>query len=196
MKKILTLLFTVFIFNSFLLAQNNADQHELESGTIESQLDYLITKSTSFREFQLIRKQSFLKVKKNVLDSLSSINTHSAEVTALIPPLKSEIVSFEANIVSLKKEIELISLDRDSINVLGKQLDKTAYNTFVWSLVVVLLLALLFFIFQYKNSAGAIKKAKFEVELITNDLEEMKKKTMKKEQELMRKLQDELNKNA
>ena len=61
------------LFSSSLIGQNkkkNIVQPELDSGTIEQQFDYIITKSSTFKDFQLIRKTSILKVKDHTLDSL------------------------------------------------------------------------------------------------------------------------------
>jgi len=195
MKKLVTILF-VNILLTFTAVAQNSGQPELESGTIESQFDYIITKSTSFKDFQLIRKPSILKVKKNTLDSLKSISEKYNTAKASIPPLKTEISNLQTEIVTLKQDVETAALGRDSINFLGNPLNKTSYNTFVWSLIAVLVAALLFFVLQFKNSHSVTKKAKSEAELVEQNLEDFKKKAMKKEQELMRKLQDELNKNS
>ena len=117
-------------------------------------------------------------------------------VKASIAPLQTEIKNLEAEILTLKAEVNAIAQDKNSITLLGKQLNKTSYNTFVWILIAVLLAALAFFILQFKNSHAITKKAKNAVEAVELEIEEFKKKAMKKEQELMRKLQDELNKNS
>jgi large-conductance mechanosensitive channel len=195
MKKLLPILSVILLLNSFGYAQNAA-QPELESGTIESQFDYIITKSSTFKEFQLIRKTSILKVKKNALDSLNNLSSQYGTIKASVAPLQSEIKTLEGEIVNLKAEVETTAQDKDSITFLGKKLNKASYNTFVWSLVVILIVALAFFILQFKNSHAVTKKAKNNIDKVEEELEEFKKKAMKKEQELMRKLQDELNKNS
>lgn len=195
-EKLFTTLSAILLLISVASAQNNAAQPELESGTIESQFDYIITKSSSFKDFQLIRKASILKVRKNTLDSLKSIQENYVEAKAAIAPLQNQIQALESEIITLKSDVAAAEEGKDSINVLGNLMNKTSYNTFVWSLVAVLVVALLFFVLQFKNSHLVTKKAKNEAESTENDLEEFKKKAMKKEQELMRKLQDELNKNS
>lgn len=196
--RFLNLLFLATVISiSNLSAQNKTvAQPELESGTIESQFDYIITKSTSFKDFQLIRKPSILKVKSNALDSLRKIRKELTKSNGQVAGLKHEITSLKNEVTNLKAEIEGISEDKDSINFLGKNMDKTAYVSMMWIVVAVLLIALIFFVLRFKNSFSTIKQTKFELEKIESEYEEHRKKALKKEQELMRKLQDEINKNA
>lgn len=177
-------------------SQGKPAQPELESGTIESQFDYIITKSTSFKDFQLIRKQSILKVKSNAIDSLKSIRKELVKSSSKTAGLNQQISSLQTEVSTLKKEIETISEDKDSINFLGKNMDKTAYVSMMWIVVAVLLIALIFFVLRFKSSFSTIKQTKFELEKVEGEYEEHRKKSLKKEQELMRKLQDEINKNT
>ena len=65
----------------------------------------------------------------------------------------------------------------------------------VWSIVILLLIALLVFIFQFKNGKVVASQAKTDLSKLQDEFEEFRKKALKREQEMMRKLQDELNKN-
>ena len=75
-------------------------------------------------------------------------------------------------------------------------MNKTAYVSMMWVVVAILLIALIFFVLRFKSSFSTIKQTKFELDKVENEYEEHRKKSLKKEQELMRKLQDEINKNA
>lgn len=194
-KSTLVLIF-ILMFSLVGFTQGKPSQPELESGTIESQFDYIITKSTSFKDFQLIRKPSILKVKSNTLDSLKKVRKELIESNSKVLGLDQQISSLQGEVSSLKTEIEDISEDKDSINFLGKNMDKTAYVSMMWIVVAVLLIALIFFMLRFKSSFSTIKQTKFELDKIEGEYEEHRKKSLKKEQELMRKLQDEINKNT
>ena len=196
LKSILILIFLIIISLAGYPQNKAEEQHELESGTIESQFDYIITKSTSFKDFQLIRKRSILKVKLNTLDSLKNIKKELTKSKQQVVELGQQIISLQSDITKLNTEIETISEDKDSINFLGKKMDKTAYVSMVWTVVAVLLIALIFFVLRFKSSFSTIKQTKFELDKVEGEYEEHRKKSLKKEQELMRKLQDEINKNS
>lgn len=198
MKKIILVSFIVVnLISVMAVAQNKAvAQPELDSGTIEQQFDYIITKSSKFKDFQLIRKTSILKVKAHALDSIKNVQKELIVANKSIEDIKGKIGQLEGEVQTLKNEIESISLDVDSISLFGTPLSKTSYNSIVWIIIAVLLLGLLIFIAQFKKSNVVTKRTKNELEKIENEFEAFRKKAMKKEQEIMRKLQDEINKNS
>ena len=197
MKKITYLVLTASLLTSTtLISQNNSvAQPELDSGTIEQQFDYIITKSTSYKEFQLIRKSSILKIKAHTLDSLKKIQKDLVTVTSSTSETKANISQLETEVTTLKNEIETISKDVDSISFLGASLSKASYNSVVWLIIGLLLLGLLIFVGLYKKCNISTVTAKNDLEKINNEFETFRKKALTKEQETMRKLQDELNKN-
>ena len=75
-------------------------------------------------------------------------------------------------------------------------LNKGKYMRSVNSLLIFIIFALLlFFLYKFKSSNSISKSSIKKMENMENELEEVKKKSRTKEQELMRKLQDEINKN-
>ena len=192
---LLILLFTVFFAVAQEENQGSIVQPELDTGSIENQFDYIITKSSSFKEFQLIRRESILKVKKHALDSLKIVrkelnasNSSKSNQEATVEDLKNKVTS-------LQNKLDGVVQVKDELTFLGGSCTKSTYNSMVWSIIVVLTIALIFFVLQFKNNYATTKKTKDELNKLEDELDQTKKKALKKEQELMRKLQDELNKN-
>jgi len=196
MKKTLYFAFMLTISASTFAQSNKASQPELASGTLEAQFDYIIEKSTKFRDFQLIRKPSILKVKANTLDSIKTVRKDLIVANMSIEQNKSIISQLETEVEDLKNEVTLISKDVDNISFMGIALSKANYNMIVWSLIVALLLGLIVFISMFKKGSIDTKTAQSDLTKLDSDFEVFKKKAMLKEQEVMRKLQDELNRNA
>ena len=198
MKKIFLVIFTVvnLVSSSVIGQNNNIAQPELDTGTIEQQFDYIITKSSKFKDFQLIRKASILKVKAHALDSLKAIKQDLITANKSISRIEGNIGNLESEVQTLKNEIETISSAVDSISFFGTPLSKSAYNSIVWIIIAILLLALIVFVAQFKKSNIITKRTKNELGKIEIEFEAFRKKAMKKEQEVMRKLQDEINKNT
>ncbi len=196
MKISSTILTLVLVFSVPLIAQKSVPtQPQLESGTIESQFDYIITKSSSFKDFQLIRKSSILKVKSNALDSLVALRKLSLNSSAEIKGLNTQINQLKKEIVTLQEELKALKEEKDSIALFGNQIEKGLYNTILWAIIIVLLVALIFFVIRFKSNLSSVKNVKRELESLEREYEEHRKKALKKEQEIMRKLQDEINKN-
>lgn len=179
-----------------LFAQNNTNQPELNSGTIESQFDYIIEKSTKFRDFQLIREASLLKIKAHTLDSINTIHKGLLTANKSIAQNNATINELEKEVEGLKSEVTSISKGVDSIAFMGRNLSKVNYNMLTWSLILILLFGLIVFISMFKKSANDTKTAQTKLNKLENDFEAFRKKAMLKEQEVMRKLQDELNKSS
>ena len=196
-KATLISIISLTLVSTQVIGQNNKNiaQPELESGTIEQQFDYIITKSSKFKDFQLIRKTSILKVKANTLDSLKTIRKELINANKSISQIEGNISQLKNEVNTLNNEIESISVEVDSISFFGTPLSKSAYNVMVWSIIVILLLALIILIMLYKKSGLASKHSKISLEKTENEFEAFRKKSLKKEQETMRKLQDEINKN-
>ena len=197
MKKVTYLILTISLISSSVLAQNsNAAQPELDSGTIEQQFDYIINKSTKYKDFQLIRKASILKVKAHALDSVKVIRTelNSSKKSAIDAKNSAEKLSTEVK--NLNAQIESISKDVDSISFIGMPLSKSGYNSFVWIIIAALFGGLATFILLFKKGHVTTKNAQTDLDKINTEFESFRKKALLKEQETMRKLQDEINKHS
>jgi len=197
MKKVTYLILTISLISSSIVAQNtNAAQPELDSGTIEQQFDYIINKSTKYKDFQLIRKASILKVKAHALDSLKVIRTelNSSEKLSIDANKSAEQLSGEVK--SLNTQIESISKDVDSISFIGMPLSKSGYNSFVWIIIAILLGSLATFILLFRKGHVTTKNAQTDLDKVNAEFESFRKKALLKEQETMRKLQDEINKHS
>jgi len=196
MKKIISFAFILLVSTNISAQKNTANQPELDSGTIEAQFDYIINKSTKFRDFQLIRKLSILKVKAHTLDSIKTIRQDLTTANKSIDQNIGTISQLKAEVERLKNEVSSISEDVDSISFMGINLSKAGYNMIVWSLIIILLLGLIVFISMFKKSNIDTNSSQKNLTKLDNEFEEFRKKSMLKEQETMRKLQDEINKNT
>ena len=196
MKKFFVI-FIMILVSVRMFSQTNEQQTQiaLDTGTIENRFDYIINKSSSFKEFQLIRKTSILRVKKHVLDSLSIVQKELKLSEGEKEELQSKIEELKAEITTLTTEKEEISKNVESINLLGMPINKTSYSTIVWGIIFILLATLSFFVYQFSNHHKVTASLKNELAKEQSDFEAFRKRALVKEQEVMRKLQDEINKN-
>jgi membrane protein insertase Oxa1/YidC/SpoIIIJ len=198
MKKhfLIPIIFLILVSTTINGQNSNNAQPELESGTIENQFDYILKQSTKWKEFQLIRKTSLLKVKDHVLDSLKTIRKDIVSTSNTTSRLKLKINILEKEVANLKNQISTISEGKDSINFFGALVSKTSYNLIVWSIIILLSLTLIIILLKFKSKQSTTSRMKNELTKIENEYESYRKKSLKKEQEIMRKLQDEINKNS
>jgi preprotein translocase subunit SecF len=197
MKKITYLFLSISLFTTSIVAQENkVEQPELDAGTVEQKFDYIINKSTQYKEFQLIRKSSILKVKAHALDSANTLREELNNLKRTTAEAKNKADLLATEVEQLKEKNEAIAQDVNSISFIGIPLSKTAYNSFVWIMILALLGGLLTFLFLFQKSHLLTKSAQDDLEKTNSDFESFRKKALIKEQETMRKLQDEINKQS
>ena len=72
---------------------------------------------------------------------------------------------------------------------------KADFKNLFWAIIAILAILLAFFIYQFKNSNSVTQSVKIQLADIEKEFDEHRKTALEREQKVMRKLQDELNKN-
>jgi len=101
----------------------------------------------------------------------------------------------ELKIDGLNSEISTVNTDKDNISFIGTDMKKNAFKNIFWGVTSVLSILLIFFIYKFKNSNTITQEAKSQLADVEKEYESHKKTALEREQKVMRKLQDELNKN-
>lgn len=167
-----------------------------EKSTLAKQHKFIMEQSKSYVNNKVVKIEWIEKFYSNVKDSLESVK-HERSIfekayTEEIKVSKDALNSAKA----LKEELDLVNSEKENITFFGSITSKSSYKKMVWTAIISLSLFLLFFLVKYKNSNRETKEIKEKLKEIELDLEQTKKKARIKEQELMRKLQDEINKNT
>src|SRR5690606_9610516 len=106
-----------------------------------------------------------------------------------------EIDSQRAELINTHQELDRVNEEKDSITFLGVPFSKGGYMAFMWGLVGLLVLALVFFIYRYKQSHTHTVEARNNLVTTEKEFDAYREKALEKEQRLGRQLQDERNKN-
>lgn len=186
-----SVVFPVFLFVFGLM---NA-QSTLEKPTpLATLFDSIYTISNSYDRYKIIKKIYFQDLKRQSLDSVENYKQQLIEKESL---LKLETQNFE----SLKAQADLtqIALNQslqkeNSITLFGAAMSKKNYNLILWSIVLLLLLGLCYYIYKFNNNKHLTKKAQNSLTEIEQELTAYRKRSIENEQKLRRKLQDEINK--
>lgn len=191
-KNLLALLFICTLFIGVSRAQAPAGTpNGVFQGTIEEQFDVLLKNSYPYDNFKSVRDQ-LPKFKKNTLDSILALEKQLSQQNDLIAAQNKSIDSLK---ISLEETKKLVS-EEASISFLGVQLDKGTYHLFVWTIIVVLVIALLIALQRFRSNNRVAKESREAAEAIREEYEQHRKKAMEREQKLKRDLQDELNKSG
>lgn len=179
---------------TMLLSLSSYSQETKNHPTIEESMDSLYKKSSSWEFYKIIKKDRYQNLKKEILDSLKMYKDDIRFKSNTLKAIRDTLRVNKIVINDLNTDIKLSFDKRNEIQFLGISFTKTTYQILVWSLIVILLIFLFYFIYQYKNSHVITKNAQNELSELEEEFAMFKKKTMTKEQKLRRQLQDEINK--
>lgn len=190
MRKKILILCSLFIGISF----TGISQEESEN-TIDSQITDLIEKSNTYQSYKVIEISNLRTLQRNIKDSISSLKTTIADSKSIILEQNNKIDSITRQIEKLNRDLAQTQEKVENINFLGIPTQKSSYNSIMWSIIIVLLLISSVLFFRFKKSHGDTKDAREKLEETEVELENLRKRSLEREQKVRRQLQDEINKN-
>ncbi|SMO80965.1 hypothetical protein SAMN06265379_10877 [Saccharicrinis carchari] len=191
MKKLFTSALLVLICFLGHTTQAKAQQNEqsgLDQGTLDSQFDYIIKKSNSYEAFQVVRRTWLYKIKSNTLDSVKALSDSIISLENNVQEQQKEINVLKSSLQETNQELEVATNEKDSFAFIGMRLTKGTYSTMVWTIIFVLILALLVAIFLFKRSNAITIKTKESLHDKQEEFDAHRKWALEREQTLARDL--------
>src|SRR5690554_2586606 len=192
MKKILFLTIPLFLFS---ISANAQDSVQIEKNTLDNQMTDAFDKSNSYQEYKVIKKTQLATLKRNILDSVSTLERKITGLESEIKNQNTEIDSLTQNLKQTQENLAASKEKEDGIELFGILTSKTTYNNIMWSIIGILLLISGFLLYRFLNSHKITKAAQLKMAEIEIELEDNRRNSLEREQKLRRKLQDEINKN-
>ncbi|MCF6181527.1 tRNA (guanine-N1)-methyltransferase [Lutibacter sp.] len=192
MKKQLTLLITVMLISWNGFSQIN--KKFIDTGSVKNQFNYLINKSNRYQNYKVVQYNWLQKLKRNVADTLSKSQKEIVNNYKTITSQKTKIDSLQVSIKNSNKNIETLTVEKQSISFLGMLIKKATFKSILFFTIGVLALLLVLFISKFKQSNTITQHIKEALKELEDEYNEHRTKALEREQKVMRKLQDELNK--
>jgi len=166
--------------------------------TLEEQFVDVIDKSNRYEDYKVVKIYKLNNLKKNVLDSIASIKKDLKNVRETMAAQESEIDTLTHNVASLQTELKTSIENQNGIKFFGTLIKKTTYKITMWGIIGLLMLLVLFLLFRFKKSNAITKAANLKLAETDEEFETHRQRALEREQQLRRKLQDEIikNKNA
>jgi uncharacterized protein HemX len=167
---------------------------QVEDPSLKGQYEALLSKSKTYYTYKLINPVRLTAFYRSVADSIRKERSSSKAAQAKIKAQAATIDTLNNQIEGKESSLESTNAKVNEISFLGISFSKSTYNTIVWSVIIVLGLALAFVIIR---SAKNIHEAKYRTELyeeVSKEYQTFKVKANEKEKKLARELQDERNK--
>jgi hypothetical protein len=119
----------------------------------------------------------FQKIKKNSIDSLTKAKGRINGLVTLTSYLNVRIDSLNSKLEATKVELGEVSRTKNSISVIGIQLEKNAYNTTTWTIIAILVSLLVIGYLTFKRNRVITLNTKKEIKELREEFEEYRKKT-------------------
>jgi hypothetical protein len=169
------LILTVVIIAVMKVTGQNAMPDELTKNPLKEQLKYLEDRTRIYENFRAIREDMFQKLKVNVTDTLSAANRKIAGLNKTKFLLKQTIDSLRTNLESTKTRLEEMIRTKNSISVIGLEVNKLTYNKIMWTILAGLVAALLLGFIVFKRNLSVTFNTKKEFQELKNEFEAYRK---------------------
>ncbi len=144
---------------------------------IPEQLKYLEEHTRIYDNFRAIREDMFQKISKNTIDTLSKTTKTINTLILRDRALNNRIDSLRKAQEVFNAQLQEVTRTKESINVLGLEINKRTYNTFMWTFTGVLLLLLLIGYFTFRQNRIVTIRTKKDLAELMDEYEKYKKKT-------------------
>ena len=149
----------------------------LNQGTITEQMEYIQGRTLIYENYRAIREDMFQKIKNNSIDSLNKSKREILDLESHAADLNQRIDSLDSSLNETMDELDQVKRTKDSISVLGIELNKTVYNTIMWLIVGGLLVILLLGYLIFRNSLRVTRITKKDLLELKEEYDEYRNKT-------------------
>ena len=147
----------------------------LIKNSLREQLNYIEEHTRIYEDYRAIREDMFQKIKGNVSDTLSAVNRKIALLNKTKSALNLTIDSLMTNLESTKTRLEEITRTKNSISVIGLEINKLTYNKIMWTILAGLVAALLLGFLVLKRNLSVMFNTKKEFQELKVEFESYRK---------------------
>jgi hypothetical protein len=173
LRSITTALFLVVVL--FKAGGQTSMPDILLKNTIKEQLNYLEERTKIYEYYRAIREDMFQKVKGNISDTLSKAFGTINQLKGSIYALNFTIDSLGSELKSTKTSLEEITRTKNSIRVLGMEVNKTTYNGIMWLIIAGLAACLVIGFLMFKANLISVHNMKKELSETKVEFEDYRK---------------------
>lgn len=190
-KKTLVLLYLCLMLGAILLAQ---EQPANPANSLEDQFTDVIENSNRYQDYKVVKIFKLNALKKSVMDSIAALDNNLATAQDTISAKESTINTLTTNLKATQNDLTESRAKENGISLFGILLTKSTYNTIMWSTIGLLLVILVITVVRFRQSNAVTKASQLKLSEVEEEYEDYRTRTLEREQQLRRKLQDEINK--
>lgn len=147
----------------------------LLNNSLKEQLNYIDEHTRIYENYRAIREDMFQKIKQNVSDTVLATKNKITALNNKTVKLFISIDSLKTTLATTKTSLEEMTRTKNSIRVIGLEVNKSTYNKVMWTLLAGLIAALLMGFLVFKRNLSVTFSTKKEFEELKNEYETYKK---------------------
>jgi len=157
----------------------------LDSAALEEQLDFIQEKTNVYNDFRAIRNDIFLKLMRNVKDTLNTTKLEVEQLNSRLAERNFQIETLNSDLTRIKNEKDEAIRNRDSLKLFGIQMRKGLYSTVMWFIIFGLAALAVSTVLLFKRAHQVTSQVKDELLTIGQEYEEYKKSSREKYEKLV-----------
>ena len=173
-KRIASLFGLILYFIPYSAGQTSMPEM-LIKGSLNEQMNYIQEKTRIYEDYRAIREDMFQQIKNNAVDTL---RVAKAEINALkndSGQLNLRIDSLNGSIETLQNDLDKMTKTKNSIRMFGFEINKTAYNGILWTIIAVLAAVLGIGFLTFKKNRAVTIHTRKEIEELKKEFEAYRK---------------------
>jgi hypothetical protein len=147
----------------------------LIKNSLKEQLNYIEEHTRIYEDYRAIREDMFQKIRKNVTDTLSYANLQIGKLGKTTLLLNQTIDSLKTKLESTKSRLEEMTRTKDSLKLLGLEVNKSTYNRVMWLILAGLAMFLLIGFMIFRRNLSVISNTKKEIKDLKAEFEAYRK---------------------
>ncbi|AJA69805.1 hypothetical protein HX045_15405 [Myroides odoratimimus] len=184
-----------FTFTVALIAISLASFAQERTNTIDNQFNTLLNESTNWQKSKIVEVEKLHQLQKNVNDSLTKLHLTIANNKDASLEHKESVESLTSQLQITRDSLSTSLTTTKNIEVLGISSEKSTFLTIIWAIIGILIIVLGIIYYRFKRSFSEIREVNRKLSETEEELEELRKSSLEREQRIRRQLQDEINKN-
>lgn len=147
----------------------------LSKSSLKDQMNYVQEKTRIYDNYRAIREDVFQQIKRNSLDSLQASKNEISGLKMLAASRSREIDSLNLTLATNEKKLEEMTTFKNSIRLLGMDINKRTYNGIMLSLIAILAIVLISGYMSFKRNRIVTLNTKKEFEDLKKEFEAYRK---------------------
>lgn len=148
---------------------------ELLKSSMNDQFKYIEEKTRIYENYRAIREDMFQKLVENMSDTLKERSSIIKRLNGTVAKLNNRNDTLAANLETTKTSLQTAVSSKNSIPILGREVNKATYNSIMWLTIIGLAVILAMLFLSLKRSLTVAHNAEKELKDLRDEYQAYKK---------------------